>query len=250
MAFINEGYYEVYRKMYIAIVDDNVAEVDLLKRHIEKYIAKTNRDIRPVCYYSPALFLAEYRSQFDLVILDIQMPEIDGLKVAEKIRRSDKSTMLVFITGMSQYAIAGYKVQAMDYILKPVAYYDFSYMLDNVFKRSENQKQVSIVINNKLGSSRIQVSDILYIEVQNHKLFIHTRDGVVETWGALTTIETELPKLMFSRINSGVTVNLNAVIGVDNDSVVLPNEVLPLSRRKKKEFCSNLARYFGGKTHD
>lgn len=233
--------------MRAAILEDDPSAAQRVVQYFERYAQEKKQTIQTSYFQTPGSFLAEYKSQYDLILLDIQMPGMNGMRVAEMIRNTDEKVLMVFITRLSQYAIEGYKVRALDYILKPVSYFDFSYMLDRAFQQLQSQERLSIVVNNKWGSSRILVSSIRYIEVQNHKLFIHTAEETIEAWGALTTLENELPPGMFSRVNAGVSVNLNAVVSVTGESVVLTGETIPLSRRKKKDFCENLARYFGGK---
>ena len=235
--------------MNVVIVEDDVLASNMLVSFFTDYTIEKGREIKIDCYNSPHQFLEEFKSQYDLVLLDIQMPGLSGIQVAEKIRQTDENIIIVFITEIAQYAIAGYKVRAMDYILKPVSFYDFSYMVDNAFKILKSREQKSIVVTSKQCLVKILISSIYFIEVQNHKLYIHTNSETYETWASLSSIESELPQEMFSRINSGVTVNLNHVLSVNNDSVILPCGELPLSRRRKKEFCSNLARYFGGTLH-
>ena len=235
--------------MNVVIVEDDVFASNMLVSFFTDYTIEKGREVKIDCYNSPQQFLDEFKSQYDLVLLDIQMPGLSGIQVAEKIRQTDENIIIVFITEIAQYAIAGYKVRAMDYILKPVSFYDFSYMVDNAFKIIKSREQKSIVVTSKQCLVKILISSIYFIEVQNHKLYIHTNSETYETWASLSSIESELPQEMFSRINSGVTVNLNHVLSVNNDSVILPCGELPLSRRRKKEFCSNLARYFGGTLH-
>lgn len=236
--------------MRAVILEDDPSDVQKLLQYFDRYTQERGQDVQTFCYNSPISFLTDYRSQYDLLVLDIQMPDMTGMQVAEKIRLVDEQAMIVFITSLAQYAIAGYRVRALDYILKPVSYFDFTYMMDKAFTQLQSRAQKSVVVNSKLGTTRIPVSSILYAEVQNHRLSIHTSKESVEAWCSLSALEEQLPDGMFARINAGITVNLNAVLSVVNDAVLLPGVSLPLSRRRKKDFCENLARYFGGIGHE
>ena len=85
-------------------------------------------------FYSGSEFLAQYRKQYELLCLDIDMPEKDGMAVAEEIRRRDTKVLIMFITHMAQMAIRGYEVQAVDFVLKPVNKYALLLKID-VYKR-------------------------------------------------------------------------------------------------------------------
>jgi DNA-binding LytR/AlgR family response regulator len=136
-------------------------------------------------------------------------------------------------------------VEALDFILKPISYFEFSNMMDKVVKTLQQREFDSLIVCTNRETRRIRVAQVAYIEVQRHKLFYHLQDEVLEAWGSLAALEESLPDKMFSRINSGTIVNLNHVLSVREDEVVLSKETLPLSRRRKKEFLSDLAHYFG-----
>ena len=236
--------------MNVVIVEDDVFASNMLVSFFTDYTIEKGREVKIDCYNSPQQFLDEFKSQYDLVLLDIQMPGLSGIQVAEKIRQTDENIIIVFIT-LASIIIPMFWPYSYDSMLgmtpgKPV---DNSFKVDNAFKIIKSREQKSIVVTSKQCLVKILISSIYFIEVQNHKLYIHTNSETYETWASLSSIESELPQEMFSRINSGVTVNLNHVLSVNNDSVILPCGELPLSRRRKKEFCSNLARYFGGTLH-
>lgn len=235
--------------MRVAIVEDEVQAAEILEKYFADYARQEQKQIEVEFFRDPVFFADSYKPAYELILLDIQMPEMNGMKLAQKIRKLDESVFLVFVTSMAQYAIEGYKVSALDYILKPISYFEFSTMLDKVLQRVEESESPSIIVSSKRETHRVNVNRIRYIEIQDHRLFLHMEDEVLEVWGTLTSIAAMLPEKSFSRVNAGQLVNLNAVIGVRDEMVLLPGVKLPLSRRRKKDFCADLAFYFGEKGH-
>ena len=112
--------------MRIAIVEDEQACADTLQKYLQQYGQEFSQELDVTQYENGAVFLWEFRSQFDIILLDISMPVMDEMETARQIRKIDSDVVLLFVTSLSQYAIRGYEVNAMDYILKPVSYFAFS----------------------------------------------------------------------------------------------------------------------------
>ena len=125
-----------------AILEDDPSAVQRVRQFVSKYAQEKEQLIEVVHFPTPSSFFAEFKSQYDLILLDIQMPEMNGMKAAEKIRLSDQRVLLVFITRLSQFALEGYKVHALDYLLKPVSYFDLSYMLDKAFQQLQSLRLI------------------------------------------------------------------------------------------------------------
>ncbi len=236
--------------MRAAIVEDECPATERLKQYCADYGAEKRRQIKADSFSDPAAFLEQYSPAYDLVLLDIQMPGMNGMRLAERLRETDSEVLIVFVTNMAQYAVQGYRVAALDFILKPISYFQFSQMMDRVFRCLEQRRPASLVVTSRRETYRIPVAEICYIESQNHKLLIHREDSVLEAWTALSAVEENLPPRQFSRINAGTLVNLGKVAGVRRDNVqLLSGEELPIARRRKKEFCADLAYYYGEKSY-
>ena len=121
--------------MRIAIVEDEQACADTLQKYLQQYGQEFSQELDVTQYENGAVFLREFRSQFDIILLDISMPVMDGMETARQIRKIDSDVVLLFVTSLSQYAIRGYEVNAMDYILKPVSYFAFSQRLNRAMAR-------------------------------------------------------------------------------------------------------------------
>lgn len=106
----------------VAIVDDDAKFQKQLKEFITRFFQYDTGQFCVRCYCDGVTFLSEYQGDFDIVIIDIMMPLMNGIEVAHKIREQDKNVLVMFITGTADFAIRGYEVSAVDYILKPLSY--------------------------------------------------------------------------------------------------------------------------------
>lgn len=135
----------------------------------------------PLCQWHELIFavtrfddglsiVEDYRPEWDIIFLDICMTHMDGMEAAKRVRKRDELVALIFITSMAQYAIHGYEVDALDFILKPVNYPQLSLRLDKVIRLLGRDDQHWLILPAGEGWKRVSVQDILYIEVQNHNV--------------------------------------------------------------------------------
>ena len=101
---------------------------------------------------------------YDIILLDVQMRRLDGMSAAESIRRIDPEVILIFITNMAQFAIRGYAVDALDYILKPVPYFAFSQQMQKAIDRVRKRQKVYLMVPVEGGLRRVDVNTIYYLE--------------------------------------------------------------------------------------
>ena len=238
--------------LHVAIVDDDKNIVALLESFLNHYTQEGKAKFSVDAYSNPVEFLSAYTNRHDLVFLDIELPEMNGMDVARKLRQMDTTVALVFVTNMRQYAINGYEVDADDFIVKPVTYYDFAMKLDRVIKKIEKKESIKITINCDTGVKYIPIDTIRYVEVAHHKLTYHTAEGVLESRGSLNKIESVFLENNFSRCNNYCLVNLRYVTGVDGHTLFVgygknskEYEEISISHPRKKEFVASLNRYLG-----
>lgn len=229
----------------IAIVEDEEKSVLILQKHIERFSKKTGYQFSNLWFRNGLNFIDDYKPNYDIVFMDIKMPHLDGMEVSKKLRELDKNVALIFITNMMQYAIKGYEVNALDFMLKPVKYYDFEMKLNKAIEYVKKHKNDTIVIDMGDITKVVQVSDILYIEVMNHKLIYHTEDGEYETYGQLKKIESDLRSKNFSRCNNCYLVNLRHIKEVYPSYLVVGKHEIQISRRRKKTLMEELTNYLG-----
>ncbi len=150
--------------MKIAIVDDDPKDAQVITDYLTKYEEETNSEIQMEVFHSSVEFLERYSGRYDLVFLDIEMPGSNGLEAAREIREKDAGVGIIFVTSLAQYAIAGYEVNAIDYMVKPIRYFTFKVKLEKAIYIVSRKHNDNILVKTKDGIMRLSVSDILWIE--------------------------------------------------------------------------------------
>ena len=229
--------------MRIAIVDDEAEQRQLLAGYVSEFAKQ--KQIRAECveFASCLDFVSDYKVPFDVILLDIEMPEMDGLAAAKKLREVDTRAVIIFVTNMAQYAINGYEVDAMDFMVKPVSYFNLSLKLNKALRYVSRQK--SFVISAGGTTVVLGREDIYYVEGHNQYVVYHTGKGEYKVHASLKATEESLGG-GFSRCNNSFIVNLMYVSATDANSALVAGERLPMSRARKKSFTDDLNRFLGG----
>lgn len=231
----------------VAVVDDLQEDSQRLADYLQQFEKEHQLQIQIDVYNASFEFLEKYQGNYDVIFLDIEMPGSDGLEVAREIRTKDEAVGIVFVTGMAQYAIEGYAVHAIDFIVKPVGYYNFAVKLEKAMQFFKKRHTKDILINGKDGIHRISAADIYYIEKERDDLLFHTKQGMFHMRGSVKTMKEKLEDLPFSECTSGCLVNLEYVNYIGKENLTLKDGMeLPLSRRLKKQFSQEYIDFAGG----
>ena len=230
----------------ITVVDDDREEVQELCKLLQFTSLELQEPYTIETFYSGSEFLAQYRKQYELLCLDIDMPEKDGMAVAEEIRRRDSKVLIMFITHMAQMAIRGYEVQAVDFVLKPVNKYALLLKMQRIRKSLSQRKEAFFLVPDDGGVRKISSRELYYVEVSGHYLYYHAKSGVYKQKSPLRQIEEELTSLSFRKCNNCYLVNLRHVNAVRKEEVQIGTEWLKISRSRKKAFLEELADYMEG----
>ena len=152
----------------IAIVEDEHAYAMQLQEYLHQY-ERENGEVFEISLFSDGdEIVHKYKAVYDIILMDVEMKFMDGMSAAEEIRKVDTEVVIIFITNMPQYAIRGYAVDALDYVLKPVSYFAFSQRLSRAIGRMKKRERKTLTISIKGGTVRLDVANITYIESQGH----------------------------------------------------------------------------------
>ena len=230
----------------VAIVEDEAEIQEQLMGYVQRYTRQYGTVFEVKTFADGLEILEDYRPAYDLILLDIEMKHLDGMETARRIRELDPEVMLVFITNMAQYAIKGYAVGALDYVLKPVPYFAFSQQLQKVEEQLRRRTRHYLAVPVEGGLRRLDTSRIYYIESEGHRVHFYTEEGDFAAPGALKALEEKLADRPFARCNSGYLVNLAQVQAVQQNTVEVGPYELQVSRPKRKSFLAALTDYIGG----
>ena len=230
----------------IAIVDDDNDSRDFIRRRLIRYGAEKNTEFVVDGYENAVDFIEKYKAGYDLIFMDIMMPGMDGMTVCEKIRERNASMVIVFVTDMAQFAVRGYKVDATDYIVKPVTEGGFRLAMDRAFRKAAERNVAAISVKTEDGLVKLPVTEITYAEVRGHSVIYHTIDKrSFRVYKQLKDAEKELIPHGFVRAGRFYLVNVRHVRSVRDYTMDVGGEMLQVSMRKKKEVLEAVAEWLG-----
>lgn len=230
--------------LHIAYAEDDPSTRAQIQEYLERY-AKGTMEISVQSFVDGRQLLEQY-TPCDILLLDVEMPHVNGMDAARQIRKRDKNVIIVFLTNLAEYAIQGYEVNALDFILKPIQYYAFSLRLDRAVERLQSHETRRIMIQLPEGRKYLETDQIYYLETLSKQLIYHTRMGDYVTRGSLKKAEEELADYHFARCNQCYLVNLDYVTDTEGNTVTVAGNILTMSKRNKAAFLDALIRHVGG----
>ena len=231
----------------IALVEDEAEVRAQLQGYVQRHTRQYGTEFAVTEFADGMELLDDYRPVYDVLFLDVEMKHLDGMTTAERIRQMDADVILIFITNMAQYAIRGYEVDALDYVLKPVNYYQFCTKLSRAIQRVQRRRGGQVVLQLAGGGMQVlSTNDIYYLETRSRMLYYHTSKGEFAARASLQSAEKQLAEYHFVRCNQCYLVNLAYVKGIENDFALVKNDRLEISRRQRTAFLTAVASYMGG----
>lgn len=231
---------------HIAIVEDEAEFAVQLQEFLNQYKKEHDLQLKISVFGDGAEILKDYQPLYDIILLDIEMPKVNGMDAAEQIRGMDPEVVLMFITNMASYAIRGYEVGALDFVMKPVTYYTFSMKFARALKRVRQKERQQILLTLSDGVKKFGIQQIYYVEVQNRMLHYHTDEGEFVVRGTMQSAERMLTPYSFVKCNHWYMVNLMHVSEVRKNMVTVGGDELEISRRNRSAFLKALTEYMGG----
>lgn len=229
----------------IAVVEDDGAISELIAGYIQRYAEEHGLEVSMVCFSNGMDFLEKYRANYDLVLMDIEMPVMDGMSTIKKLRAIDKNVLVVIITNLAQYAVNGYELGVFDFMVKPVGYYSLAMKLSRAFETLGTISRRQIWVPSRTGKKMIPADTLRYVEVMRHMLVFHTTTEEVHGSGTMKKVCELLEGLPFELCNQCYLVNLAYVSGINGNTVFVGEDELQISAPKKKNFLCALNNYLG-----
>ncbi|SCP98431.1 LytR/AlgR family response regulator transcription factor [Anaerobium acetethylicum] len=232
----------------IAIVEDEESQARLLEEYLNRYAEEKKIQFKIQKFTNAVSLLENYSADYDIIFMDIRMPYMNGMDAAHRLRKLDKTVLLIFMTSLTQYAISGYEVEALDYIVKPIGYYDFALKMSRAMQRIPKDSPDEIVVSTVNGMVKLSPSDIRFLETEGHHVIYHTADADYRQYGTLSSAEAKLQSYNFCRCNNCYLVNLQYVESIQGYTVTVDGKELRISQPRKKAFVQQLLDYTKRKT--
>lgn len=233
-------------RLKIAICDDYAKDIDLLHSSIATHPMSDKFDIEVYTSSKDLLLKISKGKSFDVIFLDVDMPELSGIELGKKIRQFLPKSFIVFVTNYPQYALDAYDCEAYHYLIKPIITEKLHAILDKLAKNFKDRNQ-EYVIQGRFENVRVHVSDILYVEYyRKHVRFYLDTSGekIYEVIGSLTEVYDKLKMFGFFRCHQAFIVNLGKIIKFDGYNAVLVNKaIVPISVRNKSDLITAYSDY-------
>lgn len=228
----------------VVIVEDTPSEAQQLQAHLHQY-EQENHMTFAITHFENAQEFLDANTNPDLIFMDIDLPGMNGMKAAALLREHHKQTPLIFITNLAQFAVKGYEVDAIDFMVKPVSYDNFSIRMKRAMRvlgRSENQ---SITVISEDGMRVIALQNLVYIDIRKHDVHYHLIDGtVLKHRGTIKAVLAELDHPNFIKISASCIINMGQVRRIQSDGVIMnTGETLWFSRGAQKQALEALNNY-------
>ena len=247
----------------IGIIDDEKEAREQLREELARFESEYGLKFSVCEFDGAAAYLSDEGAACDIIFLDIDMPQMTGMELAERIRQADHEVIIIFCTNLQQFALNGYSVSALGFLVKPVQWYSFHMYLDRALKlidrrthQWEKQEARKIVVKDGLLSKVIDTADIKYVEVRQHYLLYNIGDkrtgqgAVIKTRGSMQDIAGILSPWGFVRCSSSFLVNLSWITAVSRMNIYLGEEVLPIGRTYKDSFTREFSKFLAKKGWD
>ena len=210
---------------HIAVVEDDSSASQQIQNYLSLYQKENEQEFSVTVFADGLSILEDYHPIWDIILMDIEMPLMDGMTAAKRIRELDQSVIIIFITNMAKYA--------------------FSLKITKALTSLAHREKASVLLTFKNGMMRLPAEDITYIEILRRQMIVHTETEVYPVAGTLTEMEAKLGDAGYARCNKGYLVNLRHVKRITADSVQVGNDELLISRRRREDFLAAMTDYYG-----
>lgn len=233
--------------MKIAICEDQAVQVNLLNNKIKKWANDYDIEVSINNFTTAESFLFEWEDydKYDIIFLDIKLGKISGVELSNIIREKNKNVDIVFVTGFFKYALHGYKVGALQYLMKPIKISDLYFCLNKTQERISNKNdKYMMILETPKKYIKLNCNEIHYCIMFSPYIDIHTSSEKITVRKKISELEREIPSKYFIRCHRSYIVNLKYVKSITKDSVVLESGIrIPISRGRYKDINDTFINY-------
>lgn len=226
----------------IALCDDEQDARDSLRFQLEKTMYEGDEDIvyEFTSGETALRWLKNHPGEIDLLFLDVEMKAMTGMETAEGIRQFDRELLIVFVTGYSEYVFDGYRIGALDYVLKPASQEQVRQVLNRAREILYGKRTKNFVFQNQEGTFRLPLAQILYFYSDRRQVGVVTENKEYLFYGKLSETEEKTDR-RFIRVHQRYLVNGDQVEYIGHDEVVIRGKTIPVSRGMREEALKKLA---------
>ncbi len=219
----------------VAIIEKDKQGAMRLKGALQAYLDEKKESYDSFVYFNPLDFLSDYRPIYDLIFMEVDLPHIDGIQTAKRLREIDPNVGIIFFSDQTQQAIHAYEVDALDFIPKAIGEQALKERIKKAYGYVTRNNVLGVIVSQEGRLYHIPLHNITYIEVSGHTLTYHTINGNYQERGTLNKIAPKLLEYQFFRPHKSYLVNLRRVEEVRPRSLIVGGEEVYLSRDKKDE---------------
>ena len=224
----------------IAVCDDEIIECCNMEKRIKKMI----EEMKIPCIirqFRSGRELLQALESFDIVFLDIMMPEMDGMKTAQLFRKKASDKILIFVSSSREYVFEAYDVEAFQYLLKPVEDRKLKSVLQKAVLKTERRSQEFIIVSSQRQKKKLFLDDIYYFEIKGRIVDAHGPEGIFTYYEQMGELENKLQDKGFFRCHKSYLINLKYVDGYNRQEAILENgERIVIAKRRYEDFCQEV----------
>lgn len=229
--------------IHIAICDDERYMSDEIKKMASDFFHSKNIETS-IIQFSSGEALLKYDQKIDILFLDIQMKETDGMETARILRSQNFRGFLIFITILKEMVFQSFEVQTFDYLIKPISKEHFDKTMERLFVSMQNGSETNLLIQKGYESIIISFDDIVFCEIINRKVYLHLKSGnVIDYYDKMEHLETKLDNRFF-KCHRSFLINLKYLKNYKNGAAYMQSgQEIPVSRLRSREFSNVILQY-------
>lgn len=227
----------------VAICDDEKYMSDQIEKSVSDFFYGKNMEV-VVSQFPCGEELLRYDKPIDLLFLDIQMKETDGMTVARKLRKRGFRGYLIFVTVLKEMVFQSFEVQAFDYLVKPMEQRQFDKTMERLLESMQNAGEANLLVRRGYESHIIALDDIVYCEIIDRKVYLHLISSkIIDYYERIENLESRLDDRFF-RCHRSFLINLQYLKSYQDQTAYMEDGTrIPVSRLRSKEFSGVILRY-------